>query len=344
MAKSIRFKVGMQVKVNSDKTGVGITNKSVADMGFNNGETVELIRYDSSDETWEVKSLRGTWVRMWIKRKNLAPIEVKAEPTANPFKVGDKVELIHTRAEWASNDDVTTGVEYTVKQVHEPATGQKVPYIKVSGNGARGAFWIQCKYFKKAEPKVKAVDLTDTRGWKEGDILSKDILNDGTYRDFYGFTSYGKKWVSMQCKGFYGSDARTIEKIKVIKGRLAAKISECSANIWIAIDTLPVKEEPKPVVAETPKRRMAVCVDMDGTFGTSYVVGKVYEIYEETDDYYYLAEMDGKRYEGGMFKWRFKEIDKQEPATVDKTFTVSIAKDKLAAFDKELQALVAKYK
>ena len=84
-------------------------------------------------------------------------------------------------------------------------------------------------------------------------------------------------------------------------------------------------------------------VSFTTSFGSSFT-GKVYEIYEETDDYYYLAEMDGKRYEGGMFKWRFKEIDKQEPATVDKTFTVSIAKDKLAAFDKELQALVAKYK
>lgn len=346
MAKSIRFKVGMQVKINAENTGVAPLYRTIAQMGFSNGDTVKLVDYDPADETWFVQSINKIEVRGWIKRKNLAPIEVKAEPQPqlNPFKVGDKVELTNKDAEWASNDDVTTGVEYTVKQVHEPATGQKVPYIKVSGDKASGVFWIECKYFKKAEPKVKAVDLTDTRGWKEGDILSKDILNDGTYRDFYGFTSYGKKWVSMQCKGFYGSDARTIEKIKVLRGRLAAKISECSANIWIAIDTLPVKEEPKPVVAETPKKRMAVCVNMDGSFETSYMVGKVYEIYEETDDYYYLAEVDGKRYEGGMFKWRFKEIDKQEPATVDKTFTVSIAKDKLVAFDKELQALVAKYK
>lgn len=340
MAKSIRFKVGMQVKINAENTGVAPFYQAKC---FSNGDIVKLVDYDPADETWFVESINKKKVSGWIKRKNLAPVEVKAEPQpqSNPFKVGDKVELIHTRAEWASNDDVTTGVEYTVKQVHDPATGQKVPYIKVSGGKARGIFWIECKYFKLVEPKA---NLTDTRGWKEGDILSKDILNDGTYRDFYGFTSYGKKWVSMQCKGFYGSDARTIEKIKVIKGRLAAKISECSANIWIAIDTLPVKEEPKPIVAETPKRRMAVCVDMSDSHATNYVVGKVYEIWKEDDCYYHLAELDGIRHEGGMFKWRFKEIDKQEPDTVDKTFTVSIAKDKLAAFDKELQALVAKYK
>ena len=495
MAKSVRFKVGQQVKINAENTGVAPLYRTIAQMGFSNGDTVKLVDYDPEDETWFVQSIDKIEVGGWIKRKNLAPIEAEPQPQPNPFKVGDKVELTNKDAEWASNDNVTTGVEYTVKQVHNPTSGQEVPYIKVEGGDARGVYWIECKYFKKVEPKAKVVDLTDTRGWKEGDILSKDILNDGTYRFFYGFTSHSNKWTSMECKGFYGSDARTIEKIKVIKGRLAAKISECSANIWIAIDTLPVKEEPKPEPAgednivemecianhgftkwltigktykvhtnkriagtfkitgldqphkggpdkddslylfipkrfkpvttkpeaETPKKRMAVCVDMSDSHATNYIVGKVYEIREEDSTFYYLAEMDGTRLEGGMFKWRFKEIVDQstpvgprvgdtlterwlkdgtprfywgfttgggwveqtvtyfigdrkieeikmkdgrmaaaisgtvdiwidleeltgEKSTVDKTITVTVSKDKLEAFDKELQALVAKYK
>ena len=326
MAKSIRFKVGMQVKINAENTGVAPLYRTIAQMGFSNGDTVKLVDYDPEDETWFVQSIDKIEVRGWIKRKNLAPIE--PQPQLNPFKVGDKVELVYEDAEWASSDNVTTGVEYTVKQVHNPTSGQEVPYIKVEGGDARGVYWIECKYFKQVK-------------------------------------------------------------------------------------------EPKPV--ETPKRRLAVCVDMSDSHATNYIVGKVYEIREEDDDYYYLAEIDGTRLQGGMFKWRFKEIVDQstpvgprvgdtlterwlkdgtprfywgfqtgggwlqqtvtyfkgdrkieeigtkdgrmaakisgtmdiwidlaeligEKSTVDKTITVTVSKDKLAAFNKEVQALVAKYK
>lgn len=521
MAKSIRFKVGMQVKVNSDKTGVGVSNKTVADMGFKNGETVELIHYDSSDETWHVKSA-GKW--MWIKRKNLAPIE--AEPTANPFKVGDKVQLINERADWASSDNVTTGVEYTVTEVYGPAHNQKDPVIRVSGGRARGLYWIKSADFKlsvpkkvakkKAEPKTmralcldsrlyedsliegkvytvredepvgkdkfyevldtedgvicrcwqsrfkivkeEPVNLTNTRGWAVGDTLSMELLNDGKRRNYYGFSSDCGKWTPRVSNGFYGSEVRTIEEIKVVEGRLAARISDTS-DIWVDIKSLPVKAEPKPVETpkkevvkmkcvdadgwrgyltlgktyeveldpkdsgsvrvispdnpysisgdgsmrlfknrfelietpkpvvkeqpqeetfemecvdssgwrgyitagkvykmgvdpesdyyyklfnpdkpwrgnsegviyltktrfkqvEAPKRRMALYVDTSDSYA-HYVVGKVYEIWKEDSTFYYLAEMDGKRYEGGMFKHRFKEIvDEQVPAPVTVT-------------------------
>lgn len=448
MAKSIRFKVGMQVKVNSDMTGVGVSNKTVADMGFKNGETVELVHYDSSDETWHVKSA-GKW--MWIKRKNLAPIE--AEPTANPFKVGDKVQLINKRADWASSDNVTTGVEYTVTEVYGPAHKQKDPIIKVSGGRARGLYWIKSADFKlsvpkkvakkKAEPKTmralcldsrlyedrliegkvytvredepvggdkfyevldtengvpcrcwqsrfkivkeEPVNLTNTRGWAVGDTLSMELLNDGKRRNYYGFSSDCGKWTPRVSNGFYGSEVRTIEEIKVVEGRLAARISDTS-NIWVDIKSLPVKAEPKPVVkeqpqeetfemecvdssgwhgyitagkvykmgvdpesdyyyklfnpdkpwrgnsegviyltktrfkqVEAPKRRMALCVDTSDSYA-HYVVGRVYEIWKEDSTFYYLAEMDGMRNEGGMFKHRFKEIvDEQVPAPVTVT-------------------------
>jgi hypothetical protein len=166
---SKRFKVGMQVMVAGDHTGISPTNHPVEDLGFKNGETVELLKYDSKDETWEVKSLKPRGVRMWIKRKHLAPIEVKAEPAAeapepNPFKVGDKVELINPEANWASNDNVTTGVQYTVTQVTGSDQASR-PYIKVSGGDARGVYWIECKEFKLSVPKPAEPE----RAWKIGD-------------------------------------------------------------------------------------------------------------------------------------------------------------------------------
>ena len=168
---SKRFKVGMQVMVAGDHTGVGPINKSVKDMGFENGETVELIEYDSKDETWRVRHLKHNGVTMWIKRKNLATVEV---PQPNPFKVGDKVELINKDAEWASDDDVTTGVEYTVKKANIPEDEDSAPYIIVSGAGAKGVYWIECKYFRLSVPKPAEPE----RAWKIGDqfkVLSATV-------------------------------------------------------------------------------------------------------------------------------------------------------------------------
>jgi hypothetical protein len=70
--------------------------------------------------------------------------------------------------------------------------------------------------------------------------------------------------------------------------------------------TEPVTETPKTVVpkAEAPKKRMAVCIDMSDS-AAKYTVGQVYEIKREDDKYYFFKSPNDN---GGMYKWRFKEI------------------------------------
>ena len=100
MAK--KFKVGMQVKINAENTGVAPLYRTIAQMGFSNGDTVKLVDYDPEDETWFVQSIDKIEVGGWIKRKNLAPIEAEPQPQPSPFKVGDKVKLTNKDAEWAA--------------------------------------------------------------------------------------------------------------------------------------------------------------------------------------------------------------------------------------------------
>lgn len=288
MTKSIRFKAGMTVKINSEYTGIrafGVHSQSLDQFDYKKGDNVELLKYDSADETWHVKA-KGK-VSIWIKRKNLAPITEKAKvPESSPFKVGDKVELINKDADWASNDNVTTGVTYTVTDVTIASAGQIEPYITVSGGSARGTYWIACKNFKlykqpKATPKV----------------MQAVCINPGSYN-------------SRITKGqiYNVQEAPSIGDDKFYKV-LNPNDGKDSFNCWqerFKVITEPVTETPKTVVpkAEAPKKRMAVCIDMSDS-PAPYTVGQVYEIKREDDKHYFFKSHPDN---GGMYKWRFKEI------------------------------------
>jgi hypothetical protein len=96
--KSIRFKVGMTVIINSDKTGCGRT-ELVASHGYKKGDKVTLDKYDSADETWRVKKKDTSTI--WIKRKNLAPI---SKPSI--WKIGDQFTVPSARE----------AIVYTIKE------------------------------------------------------------------------------------------------------------------------------------------------------------------------------------------------------------------------------------
>jgi hypothetical protein len=293
MTKSIRFKAGMTVKINSEYTGIsglGAYPQSLDQFDYKKGDHVELLKYDSADETWNVKA-KGK-VSIWVKRKNLAPIEVKAQPIPSPFKVGDKVELIAPTADWASNDNVTTGVTYTVTDVTIASAGQPKPYIKVSGRSARGVYWIECKNFKlykqpKATPKV----------------IQAVCINPGSYN-------------SRITKGqiYNVQEAPSIGGDKFFKV-LNPNDGKDSFNCWqdrFKVITEQVTETPKTVVPkaeETKKPRLMLCINMAGNSAADYTVGKVYELSKEDEQYYYFkASDDGGVGGGGMFKHRFIEL------------------------------------
>ena len=152
--KSVRFKIGMVVEIISEYTGLGVSSKSelVSKFGYEKGEKVRLIDYDSTDETWRVEKNGGesNAHAIWIKRKNLAPISTCVEN--NPFKIGDKVELINEQFDWVQIERATTGVVYEVIDATKfDPVSQPTPYIKIKGGDVLGRFWIESAAFKKVE-------------------------------------------------------------------------------------------------------------------------------------------------------------------------------------------------
>ena len=287
MTKSIRFKAGMTVKINSEYTGLGGAKaQSLDQFDYKKGDHVELLKCDSKDETWCVKAKHK--VSIWIKRKNLAPIEAEPQPQPNPFKVGDKVKLTNKDAEWASDDNVTTGVTYTVTDVTIASANQPEPYIKVSGGDARGVYWIECKNFelykqpKKAAPKPK--------------VMQAVCINPGSYNSHI---TKGQIY-NVQESETIGDDKFFI----VLNPNLGGQPVTCWQSRFKVI-TEPVKAEtPIAPKAEAPKKRMAVCIDMSDS-EAKYTVGSVYEIEREDDKYYVFKAPNNI---GAMYKWRFKEI------------------------------------
>jgi len=282
--KSIRFKVGMIVVITSDVTGCGAGDK-VTSFGYKKGDSVELIRYDSSDKTWRVK--KADTSSIWIKRKNLAPLTPVETP---PFKIGDKVVLINKDSRWAKSDSVTTGKEYTVKQCSQDG------YIKVTGNDAIGTMWIETEDFKLAP-------VVESPLFKVGDKVQyvpnpKSQYSDSDY--------YAQK------DGLIPGNIYTVSKSHI------AKLSDYGDIQWVQIKEGGLKfnlaADCFALAVTEPKKRMAVCVDISDSTA-DYEVGMTYEITDEDSKYFFF-----KNKSGGMFKWRFKEImDEQTPATTEAT-------------------------
>lgn len=192
--KSVRFKLGMIVKINSDYTGLNqrtSLNELVSEYGYKWGEHVRLLSYNSSHETWRVEKVtpgESEYQWLWIKRKNLAPISSTEYVENNSFKVGDKVELIDARiCEWAKHDRVTTGIVYEVTQAtkYDPIS-QTRPFIKLKGGNATGIYWIDSAAFMKVEkststtkslPSKKETVEEDTEGIVEMVCVNVGVWN-----------------------------------------------------------------------------------------------------------------------------------------------------------------------
>jgi len=366
MTKSIRFKVGMTVKINSEYTGInGSRSQALDQFGYKKGDKVELLKYDHIDETWHITS--KDLPSIWIKRKNLAPITEKKKTgayshppksTSTPFKIGDKVELINPEANWASSDNVTTGVQYTVTQV-TGATQTSRPYIKVKGGDALGTYWIECQYFKLHQypwnigDRFKAGTDRTIYTIKEGRTASTVIISWGKSSErTSGSTSYDKRTVTdlinsgvwnLIGKKEAAPKAKAEPKPKVMQavcinqGSYSLKITNGQIynvqeagsiggdkfftvlnpnggrdpfKCWqerFTVITEPAKAETPAPVAQAPKKRFAVCIDMSDSTAY-YTVGNVYEIKGERDKYFDIVADDKGRDGSGMYKSRFKEI------------------------------------
>jgi hypothetical protein len=212
--KSVRFKLGMIVKINSDYTGLnGRLNELVSEYRYKRGEHVRLLSYDSSDETWRVEKVtpgESEYQWLWIKRKNLAPISSTDHVENNPFKVGDKVELIDAQiCQWAKHDRVTTGVVYEVIDAtkYDPIS-QPMPYIKIKGGNAKSVFWIETAAFMKVEkststtkslPSKKETVEEDTEG-----IVEMVCVRVGVWHPYLTVGKTYKIHTKRQhCKGVY---------------------------------------------------------------------------------------------------------------------------------------------
>lgn len=271
MATSIRFKVGMTVLINSDVTGCGAGDK-VTRFGYEKGDRVELIRYDSSDETWRVK--KADTSSIWIKRRNLAPL-------LPPFKIGDRVVLINKDAAYAKSDNVTTDKEYIVKECSYISIHSNSNYIKVTGNGAEGTFWIETAAFK-----LSSLVAEPTPNATEPKTMKAVCIEPGSLRLTIGNT------YDVQEAEPVGDDM--FFKVLNPDGRGGP------FNCWQSrFKVITETKTPTPV---EPKKRMAVCIDMSES-PADYQVGMTYEITRESADYFYLNNKPG-----GMYKWRFKEI------------------------------------
>ena len=332
---SKKLKPGMSATLKSEFTGYR-KNDRLDTYGYAKGETVTVVAYDPNDESWKVcKPGQESKHRehIFVKRSQLAPGAAVPQPTENnPFKVGDKVQLTNGKAQWAESDKVTTGKTYIVSAATKYDEHQKVPYIKVEGEGARGVYWIQSKYFALAQDKTEA----EPHGWKVGDQLKADLLNDGNPRRYHGH-SHDSGWTLK--KERYFIDDRVIENIKTIEGVAAGLISG-TRNIWVALHDLPKAE----IEAEAPKVEEdgiveMECVDNSG-FAKWLTVGKTYKVHlnKRIAGTAKISGLD-QPHKGGpdkddslyLYLDRFKEVTKAEG-------------DTLVQFLTELEALIQKYK
>ena len=78
----------MKVQINSVVTGItNGSNSQVSNYGCKLGDTVTLLKYDSTDETWKVSKTGDEYDAFWMKRSHLKAI------TEFQFKTGDRVTI-----------------------------------------------------------------------------------------------------------------------------------------------------------------------------------------------------------------------------------------------------------
>lgn len=269
--KSVRFKPGMVVEIISEYTGLGtsfkISNKSelVSKFGYEKGEKVRLYSYDSSDETWRVEKNVGVSIAhpIWIKCKNLAPIYVEN----NPFKVGDKVELIDAQFDWVQSEGATTGVVYEVIDVSKfDPVSQPTPFIKIKGGDAKSRFWIESAAFKKLEPASKL---------KEGDRVK--LLNDSEW-SLAERLKVGEVFTVAKVSKAGSGDYIRVEKENGLMG-----------TYWIHTEQFALVEA---AVSDMSKQIIQVmCIDNELVAGL-LTRGKLYNVIKEDDKYYKILRDD----------------------------------------------------
>lgn len=159
--KSIRFKVGMTVVINSDKTG--FRSELVASHGYKKGDKVTLDKYYSEDETWRVKKKGKS--TLWIKRKNLAA------PISKPsiWKIGDQFTV----------PSASENIVYTIKEDMSSITKVNISWPKKTG----AMSYNNLSYFKSEVDSLfeggnwKLVPPTPVPPFKIGDkvvLINKD--------------------------------------------------------------------------------------------------------------------------------------------------------------------------
>jgi hypothetical protein len=77
----------------------------------------------------------------------------------------------------------------------------------------------------------------------------------------------------------------------------SAATSNIASGVWKIV------KETKTEIPKTETKRLVVFINYSSECASHFVLGQTYEIISETDAYYYIAG-----FEGGMYKWRFKEL------------------------------------
>jgi hypothetical protein len=88
----------------------------------------------------------------------------------------------------------------------------------------------------------------------------------------------------------------------------SAATSNIASGVWKIV------KETKTEIPKTETKRLAVFINNSSECASHFVLGQTYEIISETDAYYYIAG-----YEGGMYKWRFKELTNKTDTVDDIT-------------------------
>jgi hypothetical protein len=271
------------------------------------GQEVRLIRYDPQDETWLVQGKDGSWPAVWIKRRCLKPLEAVAAQPAWAFKIGDNVQV---------GTDETI---YTIEQHPTSANDVNITWMDEDGKQSTAYTKEQInRYLTKENPMWRLVTPkpVEAPSFKVGD---KVRLIDGKIK-----SAAQDGWIKSDKlkRGTTYTVARIMEEPT---GDVLRVEPEHGARgvYWIRMDSFvpaPVEKPVAPKPVETKKPRLMLCVDMSGS-PADYTVGKVYELSNE-DDYYYFKRNDQGVGGGGMFKHRFIEI-KDEVANSVKVLCIN---------------------